>query len=120
MPASCSPVHCFSCFKPTVAERRSCPPAYLSPCAQASVRDTVINLYPIEICTPEIGAAQYDALRQLARASGTNRSEIEVAGTMARLVDWAAPLPVFSPVTKVASECVVRGEGLCAASGTCA
>jgi hypothetical protein len=80
------------------------------------VSNSLIYLHPLEICTPEIGEVQYEALRQLARASGSNRTEIDFSGTVAHMVDWAAPMPVLSATTKVASERHGRGrEGMCGA-----
>lgn len=61
-------------------------------------------LHPTDICYPEIGAVQYEALRQLAAAAGTNRTEIDFRGREVTLVNWSAPLPVLSRDTKVASE----------------
>ena len=98
-----------------VARHASLPPPLLSLCllspAQATVRNSSVYLHPTDICTPEIGTVQYEALRQLARASGSNKSDIDFRGQEVILVDWSAPLPVLSTQTKVASEQAWRPEG---------
>ena len=46
------------------------------------------------------------ALQQLAASAGSNATDLYTNGTVAYFVDWAAPLPVLSPTTKVASKLI--------------
>lgn len=77
------------------------PPA----CPQSEIHDSYVTLHPTDLCNADIGAAQFDGLRQLAESSGSNATDLYTNGTVGYFVDWAAPVPVLSRTTKVASEC---------------
>ena len=73
------------------------------PCAQSLINDSYITLHPTDLCTPEIGAVQFDGLKQLAISSASNATDIYTNGTVGHFADWAAPVPVLSKTTKVSS-----------------
>lgn len=71
---------------------------------QSGIENSIITLPPTALCTPEVGAAQFAGLQQLALSSGSNASDVYTNATSAYFADFAAPVPVLSAVTKVSSE----------------
>jgi hypothetical protein len=86
---------------------------------QSGIADSYVTLHPTPLCDPQIGASQFAGLQQLAEDAGSNATELYTNGTVGYFVDWSAPIPVLSPVTKVASEagCAVLCCAAVAAAG---
>lgn len=74
-------------------------------CLQFVLHNSSTTLFPTDLCTEENLAAQADGLEALAQSAGSNATQIALNGTTGTFVDWAGPIPVLSPVTKVSSEC---------------
>lgn len=81
------------------------------PFLQLAADNSKYTLHPTTLCTPEVVAAQLQAFADLAKSSGSNATELYTNGTFGFFVDWAAPVPVLSPDTKVASESVQQQQG---------
>jgi hypothetical protein len=76
---------------------------------QAYVVNCNWDTHPSLVCTPEVFAAQVAGLRALASAADMP-ADVSVSGTTAFVRDWAAPMPVLSAGTKVASESRARRQ----------
>ena len=95
-----------ACLPVTDPLTLSLPPR--APRLQPRVYDCNFTLHATDLCTPEVYQLQFSALQQLAETSGTGQTDLYANGTVAYFDNWAAPVPVISAATKVASECRAR------------